>query len=538
MDGRVTTNDMTNGMAVARLYELSIDMIATANLQGSLIDVNPAWLATLGWTPDEVTTRPYIEFVHPDDREATIAQVSRLVDGLSLSVTFENRYRAKNGAYHWLLWSAHADTTLGVIYCLAKDITLRREAEESLRDLTATLEHRVLSRTAALAAANAELEARDALFGGLLEAAPDAMVIIDGSTGRIVRVNAQTEQLFGYPRTELIGEAVELLIPQDVLGRVGHHESAATDARVRLMGAGAQLRAYRKDGTAFPVEISLSPLTTDGARLVSAAVRDISARVAIETELRLHRERLEDLVEERTASLLQMNEELESFSYSVSHDLRAPLRSLDGFSQALLEDHASQLDDQMRDYLARIRRAAQRMAAMLDGLLTLSRVTRGDIGDEPVDLSALAADVIEQLRHTDRERLVRVLIAPRLTCRGDANLLRVVLQNLIGNAWKFTGGTEDAAIEIGETRVDGEPAWFVRDNGAGFDPTYADRLFGAFQRLHREEQFPGTGIGLATVQRVVRRHGGSIAATGVPGRGATFTFTLASHEVGATPLRP
>jgi len=221
-----------------------------------------------------------------------------------------------------------------------------------------------------------------------------------------------------------------------------------------------------------------------------------------------------------------LNKELESFSYAVSHDLRAPLRAIDGFSQALIEDAGPQLDQASHDHLTRIRQAAQRMGMLIDDLLKLARVTRAELEVGRTDLSATAASVVGELRRAAPERAVEVSIAPGLSVDGDPTLLGVVLENLLSNAWKFTGKVANPRIEFGRIEQDGEPVYFVRDNGAGFDMAYADKLFGAFQRLHDNKDYPGTGIGLATVQRIIRKHGGRIWAEAAVGRGATFYFTF------------
>jgi light-regulated signal transduction histidine kinase (bacteriophytochrome) len=226
------------------------------------------------------------------------------------------------------------------------------------------------------------------------------------------------------------------------------------------------------------------------------------------------------------AELTAANKELEAFSYSVSHDLRAPLRSIDGFSLALLEDYSEKLDDEGKNHLERVRVATQRMGALIDDLLNLSRVTRASIHLEKVDVSAVAAEVIEGLQKAQPERQVEIRVEQGLQATVDAHLLRIVLENLLGNAWKFTSKRALACIEFGKTSGNGRAAFFVRDDGAGFDPAYADRLFGAFQRLHSVSEFPGTGIGLATVQRIIHRHGGRIWAESSAGQGATFYFTL------------
>lgn len=279
---------------------------------------------------------------------------------------------------------------------------------------------------------------------------------------------------------------------------------------------------------------------------LSAAQRDLErqAKALQNTNTRLHLEitehlqtqqdihhlnqELEQRVLERTAQLKAANQELEAFSYSVSHDLRAPLRSIDGFSQALLDDYGPRLDDEGQEFLHRVRSASQRMAQLIDELLYLSRLTRGEMVRRPVDLSALAELVAQELQQNDTQRQVEIVVQPNITAEGDSRLLRVVLENLLGNAWKFTGLRQQARIEFGQRQADesGKPVFFVRDNGAGFDSAYADKLFGVFQRLHRADEFPGTGIGLATVQRIIHRHGGRVWAEGEVDKGATFFFSL------------
>ena len=227
-----------------------------------------------------------------------------------------------------------------------------------------------------------------------------------------------------------------------------------------------------------------------------------------------------------TAELERTNKELEAFSYSVSHDLRAPLRSIDGFSHALLEDYADRFDETGKDYLQRVRAACQRMGQLIDDLLSLSRVIRHELRIESVDLSAIVRSIAAQLSQAEPERRVNVEIADAVEVRGDPGLLRIALENLLSNAWKFTRKTADPRIEFGTMKKDGAQIIFVRDNGAGFDMAYVNKLFGAFQRLHETKDFPGTGIGLATVQRIVHRHGGRVWAEAAVGQGAAFYFVL------------
>ncbi|GAI50608.1 unnamed protein product, partial [marine sediment metagenome] len=231
-------------------------------------------------------------------------------------------------------------------------------------------------------------------------------------------------------------------------------------------------------------------------------------------------------VEKRTHQLQIYINELEAFAYSVSHDLRAPLRSIDGFSQMLFEHYNDKLDDEGKSYLQRVRSASQRMAELIDDLINLSRVTRSEMRYETVDLSALARTITMELQQSQPERDVEFIIAPGLVAKGDAHLLRVALKNLLDNAWKFSRKQASARIKFSYAETNGQPAYFVRDNGVGFDMAYANKLFGTFQRLHSPDEFEGSGIGLATVQRIIHRHGGKIWAESAVGQGATFYFTL------------
>jgi signal transduction histidine kinase len=243
-------------------------------------------------------------------------------------------------------------------------------------------------------------------------------------------------------------------------------------------------------------------------------------------ELRRYRTRLEMLVEERTTALTSINRELEAFSYSVSHDLRAPLLAFDGLSQTLLEDYGDRLDSKAKDYLKRMRRASERMTSVFDGLQTLFRLTSGEINREKLDITRLVQELVEEIKVENPDRKVETQIAKGIAATGDKRLTRILLVNLLNNAWKFTSTTASPKVEVGTETVDGESRIFVRDNGVGFDMIYAHRLFGAFQRLHSQSDFTGAGIGLATARRIVNRHGGRIWAEGAVGEGATFYFVI------------
>ena len=433
-------------------------------------------------------------------------------------------------ATYWLSGAIKAVTALAsvstaILLVRLVPTALALPAPADLREINLSL----ANRRDALAGANANLEAaNDALrhseerFKSFIQSAPDAMVIVN-QDGEIVLVNSQTEALFEYSAEELLNKKIEILMPERYREpHTANRNDFNADPKIRPMGAGLELHARRKDGSEFPVEISLSPMRTETGTLVSAAIRDITDRKFSEAALNQQRS---DLLRSNT-ELTAMNKELEAFSYSVSHDLRAPLRSIDGFSLALLEDFGDKLDAEGKENLQRVRAATQRMGVLIDDLLNLSRMTRTGMKLEEVDLSAMARGIAAGLQNTQPERHADFRIHDQLREHADSHLMKIALENLLGNAWKFTSKRDSARIEFGKTRANGKSVYFVRDDGAGFDTAYADRLFGAFQRLHDSSEFPGNGIGLATVQRIIHRHGGQIWAESTVGKGATFYFTV------------
>ncbi|MBI2388158.1 MAG: PAS domain S-box protein [Deltaproteobacteria bacterium] len=352
-----------------------------------------------------------------------------------------------------------------------------------------------------------------ARLAAIVESSDDA-IIARTLEGVVTSWNESAERMFGYSAAEMIGQPISSLFPARI-----EHQEAALAARIV---AGERITHYetvrrRKDGSEIDVSVTLSPIRDCAGTVsgISKIVRDITASKRMQRELVAAKEATE-----------AANAELEAFSYSVAHDLRAPLRSIDGFSQALLEDYAGVLDDEGSKYLRYVREAAQLMAQLIDDLLNLSRVTRAELVRERVDLSALASSMLARLASTYPGRDVEAIVEDGLMVEGDPRLLAVALDNLLGNAWKFTSKRARARIELGAVTRDGAPTFFVRDNGAGFDMTYANKLFGVFQRLHSMTEFEGTGVGLATVQRIIRRHGGRVWAEGEVGVGATLYFTL------------
>jgi len=315
--------------------------------------------------------------------------------------------------------------------------------------------------------------------------------------------------------TEPVGKKLRRLIPIQCSKQAENHLKEALQTGTMQY---FQYSILREDGWhSYEFRMAKS-----GEAVALTSVRDITEQKQTEAELKKEREE----GEKRTHQFQVVIDELESFAYSVSHDLRAPLRSIDGFSEILLERYNDKLDDEGKDYLNRVRSASQRMSVLIDDLLNLSRVTRYEMHHENVNLSALAQNLTRELQQSQPERHVNFTIARGLVAKGDANLLQVALENLLVNAWKFSRTRECAKIEFGRTRTNGQHAYFVRDNGVGFDMAYADKLFGAFQRLHSPNEFEGSGIGLATVRRIVNRHGGIIWAESAVDQGATFYFTL------------
>jgi len=457
--------------------------------------VSPSCLRFTGYKQEEFYNDPNLglEMIHPDDRE--FFQKYLTSDNKKHQKPITIRLVRKDGS---IIWIEQTHSIISdengepvAMHLIARDITERKRAEEAL--------------------ANEAIRRRI-----LIEQSRDGIVVLDHN-GNVYESNRRFAEMLGYSLEEVRQLQVwdwEFLYPPEQVREMIRS--------VDETGDHFETQHRRKDGTIYDVEISTNGATFAGQKLIFCVCRDITGRKQAEEKLK---QALSEL-EQSSARLAATNKELETFSYSVSHDLRSPLRSIDGFSQALLEDYSDKLDENGQDYLKRLRGASQKMGELIDGLLKLSRLTRSEMHAEPVDLSALAEEIATGLQEMRQGHRAKFIIDKGLTANGDPQLLRVLLENLLGNAWKFTGKTPHAKIEFGTTRNNGKKTYFVKDNGAGFDMTYADKLFGAFQRLHDSTEFPGTGIGLATVQRIINRHGGTIQAEGAVGKGATFHFTL------------
>jgi PAS domain S-box-containing protein len=353
------------------------------------------------------------------------------------------------------------------------------------------------------------------LLAAIVDSSDDA-IIVKTMDGRIASWNEGAARIFGYTSSEVVGKPMAILLPPDLLEEEGQIlERLKRGERIEHFDTVRR----RKDGTDIDVSVTISPVRDSFGQVIGASkvARDITDR-----------KRAELAVTRAKESAEQASRELEAFSYSVAHDLRAPLRGMNGFARVLLEDYHDKLDAEGKDSLHEIHKNAVRMGSLIDSLLSLARVTRGELQREQVDLTSIARRIEKDLTTSDPERTATFVIQDGLSAHLDLQLANTLIENLLGNAWKFTAKQQSARIEFGTTECDGFPAFFVRDNGAGFDMAYASKLFVPFQRLHTAGEFPGTGIGLATVQRIIHRHGGHIWANAVIGAGATFYFDLAS----------
>jgi PAS domain S-box-containing protein len=352
-------------------------------------------------------------------------------------------------------------------------------------------------------------------FIAILESAPDAIVIVNRD-GNIELINRQTEKMFGYSRDELIGKKVEVLVPDELMHRhPSHRKEFFENHSVRPMGTGLDLQAKRKDGSLFAVEISLSPMDTYDGMLVSASIRDITERKKSERELR-----------KLNLQLSESNNELEAFSYSVSHDLRSPLRHIIGFGEKFNRISAGKLSEEENRLLGKITSSAAKMGALIDDLLMFSRVGRTSLSLTQVDVNKVFEEIVNEYSEPEGCSNIKWILNDMPAGFADPFQLRIVVSNLISNAVKYTGKKPERIIEAGGYTVNGYNEYFVKDNGNGFDMKYSDKLFGVFQRLHSDTDYEGTGIGLATVKRIITRHYGSVRAEGEQDVGAVFYFTL------------
>ncbi len=504
---------LERGKLVAAFDNTEIGLVLCDG-QGGDISMNAAALKFHGFTSTEEMHRRVEEYAdewelrYPDGRIMPYDEwpLPRAMRGDHVR-DYETHLRNLKTDYEWVCsyTSAPVRNSAGEVILIVMtllDITVRRRAEQQVQEQLRRL-------------------------GQLVEAVPDGVVIADRD-GRIVRVNRQTETLFGYARDEILGQPVEMLIPQRLAGGHGANLRGYFAAPlIRPMGNGRELLGRRNDGSEFPADISLAPLETLEGMQAIATVRDATERKRVEEEIRRLNADLERRVQERTQALEAANTELASFSYSVSHDLRSPLRHIAGYGEMLAKSVAGQLSEKAQRYLKIILDTSSEMGQLIDDLLAFSRMGQAEMHEAGISLNDLVQEVLGNLEMATRGRDIAWTIAPLPGVTGDASMLRQVFVNLLDNAVKYSRGREPAKIEVGCAGQEEERfILYVRDNGVGFDMQYAGKLFGVFQRLHRAEEFEGAGVGLATVRRIITRHGGRVWAEARPGYGATFYFTL------------
>lgn len=478
-----------------------MDMISQININGIIKFVSPSFKNILGYNEKDLLEKPIFDFMHPADHREFVTVMKNAVQTASLGL-IEFRLVHASGSYIAVesignLIFDKEGAIAGAIFG-SRDITERKRAEEALKASEEKYKQIVVDIEEGYYEADLE---------GKLTFYNSSLCKITGFTKREMN-KADSDIIFKEPK--------EISIYYDEVYKSGKPRR------------GLIWNLSKKDGSKVFVEGSIYLMKDKQENPIGfrGLVRDVTESKLAEQEIKRVNEELEHRVAERTAQLEAANKELESFSYSVSHDLRAPLRSIDGFSTALMVDYMDELDPQAKDYLQRVRSASQRMGHLIDDLLNLSRVMRSEMSRVDVNLSELAEEVFAELQEAEPERAVETVIQPDILVKGDPRLLKIMLVNLLGNAWKFTGKTEQARIELGLYQENSETVFFIRDNGAGFDMEYADKLFGPFQRLHSPGEFPGTGIGLATVARIIKRHNGSIWAESAVGEGASFYFLL------------
>lgn len=480
-----------------RFFSLSPDLFCVAGMDGYFKQLNPAFSRTLGYTSEELLARPFLDFTHPDDRAATRAEAEKLGRGAP-TIQFRNRFRCHDGSSRWLSWNAQPVIEESLMYATARDITGLKHNEDRM------------------AAVVDELSA----FKAALD--EHAIVAITDRRGKITYVNDKFCTISKFAREELLGQDHRIV-------NSGHHSKPFIRELWETIKGGrvwsGEIKNRAKDGTFYWVATTIVPfLDEHGQPSQYIAIRaDITERKrAEERVVQLNAE-----LQAGSAQLVEANGELESFSYSVSHDLRAPLRHVQGYVELLDRASAGQLSAKAQRYVEIIKAASVDMGQLIDDLLEFSRMGRAEMRESRVELAALVHETIRKLEMATAGRNIVWQVAPLPVVLGDPAMLQQVMANLVGNAVKYSARRDPARIEIAcAGDEDGRAVLFVRDNGAGFDMQYVDKLFGVFQRLHRADEFEGTGIGLATVRRIVARHGGRAWAEGAPDQGATFYVTL------------